>query len=97
MSAPSHTMDQIRELRGLEVGQSFSLVITNAQSACTLEFLHAHNPEWVPYPAFAGNPVDGVILAEHIRCVSGRMRIKFANPPTEKYYASIVTHALARY
>ncbi len=65
----------------LEVGQEYTLVITNTDQDCTLEFQHGNDATWRPFPGLTGTAVNDVIVLP-FRCISGVMRVKFAAGPT---------------
>ena len=66
----------------LDVGMDYTLVITNTDQDCTIEFLHGDDTTWYAYPGLAGTQTGGVIVLP-FRCLSGAMRVKFAAGPTD--------------
>ena len=84
---------QVVNLHGLEQGQFMSIVLTEASSNCVLEFQHVTDDEkWNLYPGFVGMHDDGVIV-ERMKCISGKMRLRFLSAPTKDYLLSIVWDA----
>lgn len=74
----------------LDVGMTYTLVITGSDQTCTLEFLHGDDTSWHTYPNLVGTPVAGVIILP-FTCVGGAMRVKFAAGPTGATIVSAVT------
>lgn len=87
---------QTLPLKGLEQGHTYTLVVTNAGSAATLQFKHASDATFRTHPTFTGTPTSGVILAQFV-CISPDMQLVFGSNPASPYYLSVVCHASAQF
>ena len=75
---------------GLDIGQEYTLVVTNTDQDVSLEFLHGDDmATWWTYPGLVGTQVGGVVVIE-FRCVSGCMRVKLAAAPAEEVTVSAI-------
>lgn len=72
---------QTLQLTGLEQGQNMMIIITGANAAFTVEFMHGTDATWRPHPQFTGVAAAVSNILE-LRCVSGLMRVNFATPPS---------------
>jgi hypothetical protein len=73
----------------LEQGHLMVIVLTNVADIPKLEFKHAGDTTWRTHPGFSGTITNGVVIQE-VRCISGTMRLNFADAPASPYFLSVV-------
>jgi hypothetical protein len=88
---------QILPLTELEQGHTFLVLVSNAQSAVSLQFRHAGDPTWRTHPDFSSVTPVGTVVARAVICVSTDMRLSFANAPGGTYYVSCIPVATATF
>lgn len=76
----------------LEVGRTYALCITNAQSNCVLEFQHLDKVAWHRYPGFSGTQTEGVVV-EKFYAVSSTFRVRFDAVPSEEHSMSWISES----
>lgn len=69
------TLNQYIPLTGAKEGHRYSIMITGALSAVTLEFQHEVDGAWFTDPTF-GTPAQAAIVFKEVPCVVPRMRLK---------------------
>lgn len=89
---------QIIPLDGLDQGHTYAIVVTNAQSAVTLQFRHAGDPTWRTHPELVNIAPVGTVVSKSVFCFTPQMRLSFASPQTgNKYYLSCTASAEATF
>lgn len=88
---------QIVPLTELEQGHTFLIVVTNAQSAVSLEFRHAGDLTWRTHPDFSAVAPTATVVTRAIICVSTEMRLSFAAAPGATYHVSCFPVATATF
>ena len=89
---------QTLPLTGLEQGHTFVIVVTNAQSAVTLQFRHAGDPTYRNHPDFVAVAPVGTVVSRALMCCSTDMRLSFASAQTANpYYVSCIPAASATF
>lgn len=88
---------QTLPLEDLEQGHTFAIVVTNAQSAVSLQFRHADDPTYRDHPDFTAVAPVGTVVSRAIICCAPDMRLVFADAPTETYYVSCIAAASATF
>ncbi len=87
------TTDLTLPLTGLSQGQTFAIIVTNAQSSVTLQFRHAGDPTYRDHPDFVAVTPVGTVVSRALMCCSTDMRLVFASAPAEAYFVSCVPAA----
>ena len=88
---------QTLPLTGLEQGHDYLIVVSNAQSAVTLQFRHAGDPTYRDHPDFTAVAPVATVVMRSVRICSYDMRIVFATAPPSNYYVSCVASASATF
>ena len=88
---------QTLPLTGIEQGHTFVIVITNAQSAVTLQFRHADDPTYRDHPDFTAITPVGTVVTRTVMACTADMRVVFATAPPSTYYISCIAACSATF
>jgi hypothetical protein len=88
---------QVVPLQELEQGHTFVIVVTNAQSAVTLQFRHAGDPTYRDHPDFTAVAPIGTVVTRAVMCCTPDMRLSFASAPVSTCYISAIASASATF
>lgn len=89
---------QVLPLEDLEQGHTLAIVVTNAQSAVTLQFRHAGDPTYRNHPDFTAVAPVATVIAKSVLCCSTDMRLSFASAQAANlYYVSCIAAASATF
>ena len=88
---------QVLPLRDIEGGHTCLIVVTNAQSAVTLQFRHSSDQTYRDHPDFTAIAPVGTVVSKAVICCSSDMRLSFAAAPGAVYYATSIPTASATF
>jgi hypothetical protein len=71
------TTDLSMPLTEVRPGHRYTLAVTGATTAVSLEFQHVKEGAWFPQPGFTATPAGGVVFSEFV-CITPRMRVNCA-------------------
>lgn len=79
-------------LTGVRAGNRYTLAVTGATTAVSLEFQHVKGGAWFAQPGFVATPAGGVVFSE-FACITSRMRVNCAAGQVASWTATWVKQA----